>query len=143
MVRVGGLPVSQFTIDVLELAVKQRRAVTSSTMFSLAIAESSLNKRGLDKKSYDAAVVFAASMQPHLLDEWVRACYANEKPLSKDLVEIFHNIDPDGRTTESCGKAYAAGLYFGSADPNKRATQKQILVNLVTETYEILEKEKA
>lgn len=37
---------SQFTIDVLELAIKQGRAVTKSTMFSLAIAESSLNKRG-------------------------------------------------------------------------------------------------
>ena len=65
---------SQFTIDALELAVKQGRAVTKSTMLSLAIAESSLNKQRLDKKSYDAAVVFAASMQPHLLDEWVRAC---------------------------------------------------------------------
>lgn len=133
---------SQFTIDVLELAVKQGRAVTNSTMFSLAIAESSLNKRGLDKKSYDAAVVFAASIQPHLLDEWVRACYANEKPLSKDLVEGFRHIYPDCYTTQGYAKAYEAGLYFGSADPNKRVTQKQILVNLVTETYEILEKEK-
>lgn len=139
----GGVLVSQFTIDVLELAVKQGRAVTNSTMFSLAIAESSFNKRGLDKKSYEAAVVFAASMQPLLLDEWVRACYANEKPLSKDLVESFRHVYPDCYTTEGCAKAYAAGLYFGSADPNKRVTQKQILVNLVTETYEILEKEKA
>lgn len=138
----GGLPVSQFTIDVLELAVKQGRAVTKSTMFSLAIAESSLNKRELDKKSYDAAVVFAASIQPHLLDEWVRACYANEKPLSEDLVEGFRHIYPDCYTTQGYAKAYEAGLYFGSADPNKRVTQKQILVNLVAETYEILEKEK-
>lgn len=133
---------SRFTIDVLELAVKQGRAVTNSTMFSLAIAESSLNKRGPDKKSYDAAVVFAASMQPHLLDEWVRTCYANEKPLSEDLVESFRHIYPDCRTTDGYAKAYEAGLYFGSAEPNKRVTQKQILVNLVTETYEILEKEK-
>ena len=138
----GCKAMSQFTIDVLELAVKQGRAVTNSTMFSLAIAESSLNKREYDKKSYDAAVVFAASMQPHLLDEWVRACYANEKPLSKGLVESFRDIYPDCRTTEGYAKAYEAGLYFGSADPNKRVTQKQILVNLVTETYEILEKEK-
>ena len=143
MGRVGGLPVSQFTIDVLELAVKQGRAVTNSTMFSLAIAESSLNKREPDKKSYDAAVVFAASIQPHLLDEWVRACYANEKPLSKDLVESFRHIYPDSYTTEGYAEAYASGLYFGSADPNKRVTQKQILENLVAETYEILEKEKA
>lgn len=134
---------SQFTIDVLELAVKQGRAVTNSTMFSLAIAESSLNKRELDKKSYDAAVVFEASIQPHLLDEWVRACYANEKPLSEDLVERFRHVYPDCHTTEGCAKAYSAVLHFDSADPNKRATQKQILVNLVTETYEILEKEKA
>ena len=134
---------SKFTIDVLELAVKQGRAVTKSTMFSLAIAESSLNKRELDKKSYDAAVVFAASIQPHLLDEWVRACYANEKPLSKDLVESFRQICPDSYTTEGYVKAYVAGLYFGPADPNKRVTQQQILMNLVAETYEILEKEKA
>lgn len=134
---------SQFTIDVLELAVKQGRAVTNSTMFSLAIAESSLNKRELDKKSYDAAVVFAASIQPHLLDEWVRACYANEKPLSKNLVESFRHVYPDCYTTKGYAEAYASGLYFGSADPNKRVTQKQILVNLVAETYEILEKEKA
>lgn len=134
---------SQFTIDVLELAVKQGRAVTNSTMFSLAIAESSLNKRELDKKSYEAAVVFAASIQPHLLDEWVRACYANEKPLSKDLVESFRHVYPDYYTTEGYAEAYEAGLCFGSADPNKRVTQKQILMNLVAETYEILEKEKA
>lgn len=134
---------SQFTIDVLELAVKQGRAVTNSTMFSLAIAERSLNKREHDKKRYDAAVVFAASMQPHLLDEWVRACYANEKPLSEDLVEGFRHIYPDSYTTEGYAEAYASGLYFGSADPNKRVTQKQVLMNLVAETYEILEKEKA
>ena len=59
---------SQFTIDVLELAVKQGRAVTNSTMFCLAIAESALNKRAPDKKSDVAAVVFAASIQAHLLD---------------------------------------------------------------------------
>jgi len=135
--------VSQFTIDVLELAVKQGRAVTNSTMFSLAIAEGSLNKREYDKKSYDAAVVFAVSMQPHLLDEWVRACYANEKPMSKDLVESFRRLYPDCYTTQGYAEAYAAGLYFGSADPNKRAIQKQILENLLAETYEILEKEKA
>lgn len=134
---------SQFTIDVLELAVKQGRAVTNSTMFSLAIAESSLNKRGPDKKSYDAAVVFAASMQPRLLDEWVRACYANEKPLSKGHVEVFRHIYPDCYTTKGYAKAYATGLDLGFADQNKRATQKQILENLVEETYEILEKEKA
>lgn len=133
---------SQFTIDVLELAVKQGRAVTNSTMFSLAIAENSLNKREYDKKSYDAAVVFAASMQPPLLDEWVRACYANEKPLSEDLVEGFRHTYPDCCTTQGYAKAYEAGLYFGSADPNKRVIQKQVLVNLVTETYELLEKEK-
>nr|DAD67238.1 MAG TPA: hypothetical protein [Siphoviridae sp. ctXOZ1] len=34
MGRVGGVPVSQFTLDVLELAVKQGRAVTNSTMLS-------------------------------------------------------------------------------------------------------------
>lgn len=134
---------SQFTIDVLELAVKQGRAVTNSTVFSLAVAESSLNRRDLDKKSYDAAVVFAASIQPHLLDEWGRACYANEKPLSKDLVESFRHVYPDCYTTKGYAEAYASGLYFGSADPNKRVTQKQILVNLVAETYEIREKEKA
>lgn len=134
---------SQFTIDVLELAVKQGRAVTNSTMFSLAIAGSSLNKGEPDKKSYDAAVVFAASMQPHLLDEWVRACYANEKPLSKGHVEIFRHIYPDCYTTEGYAKAYAAGLGLGFTDPNKGAAQKQILENLVAETYELLEKEKA
>lgn len=137
-----GLPVSQFTIDVLELAVKQGRAVTNSTMFSLAIAESSWNKREYGKKSYDAAVVFAASMQPHLLDEWVRACYANEKPLSKGHVEIFRHSCPDSYDMEGYAKAYAAGLHLGFADPNKVVAQRQILENLVAETYEILEKEK-
>lgn len=125
----------QFTIDVLELAVKQGRVVTNSTMFSSAIAESSLNKREYVKKSYDAAVVFAASMQPHLLDEWVRACYANEKPLSRGHVEIFRHIYPDSYDTE--------GLHLGFAGPNKAATQRQILKNLVAETPVILEKEKA
>lgn len=134
---------SHFTFDVLELAIKQGRAVTNSTMFSLAIAESSLNRRETDKKSYDAAVVFAASMQPHLLDEWVRACYANEKPLSKGHVEVFRHIYPDCYTTEGYAKAYVAGLDLGFADPNKRTAQKQILENLVSETYELLEKEKA
>lgn len=133
---------SQFTIDVLELAVKQGRAVTNSTMIRLAIAERSLNKRELDKKSYDAAVVFAALTQPHLLDEWVRACYANEKPLSKGHVEIFRHIYPDSYDTEGYAKAYSAGLRLGFADPTKVATQRQILDNLVAETYRILEKEK-
>lgn len=134
---------SQFTIDVIELAIKQGRAVTNSTMFSLAIAESSLNKHEHDKKSYDAAVVFAASMQPHLLDEWVRVCYANEKPLSKGHVEIFRRIYPDCYTTESYAKAYVKCLGHGFADPAKRVTQQRILENLVSETYKLLEKEKA
>ena len=133
---------SQFTIDVLELAIKQGRAVTNSTMFSLALAESSLNKREHGKKSYNAAVVFAASMHPHLLDEWVRACYANERPLSKGHVEIFRHIYSDCYTTEGYAKAYAAGLHLGFADPNKRAAQKQILENLASETYKLLEEEK-
>lgn len=139
----GYKDMSKFTIDVLELAAKQGRAVTSSTMFSLAIAESSLNKREYVKKSYDAAVVFAASMQPHLLDEWVRACYANESPLSRGHVEIFRHIYPDSYDTEGYAKAYAAGLHLGFVDPNKVATQRQILKNLVAEAHGILEKEKA
>ena len=139
----GGAPVSQFTIDVIELATKQGRAVPNSSMFNLAVAESSLNRREHDKKSYDAAVVFAASMQPHLLDEWVRACYAKEMPLSKGHVEIFRRIYPDCYTTEGYAKAYVKGLNLGFVDPAKQATQKRILENLVSETYELLEKEKA
>lgn len=134
---------SQFTIDVLELAVKQGRAVTNSTMFSLAIAESSLNKRELDKESYDAAVVFEASKHPHLLDEWVRVCYANESSLEKDLVEVCRRIYPESYSTKAFAKAYKVALSFGFSDREKRATQKQILENLVSETYELLEKEKA
>lgn len=134
---------SQFTIDVLELAVKQGRAVTNSTMFSLAIAESSLNRRELDKKSYDAAVVFAASMQPHLLDEWVRACYANEKPLSSELVRACIEARPKGSTTEACEKIYKNFLLLSAGIGEDSWTWYQILENLVAETYEILEKEKA
>ena len=135
---------SQFTIDVLELAVKQGRAVTNSTMFSLAIAESSLNKREYDKKSYDAAVVFAASMQPHLLDEWVRACYANEKPLSLPLVMACRRRILPRRTTVDFGASYKDLLLMQSTEDLKSLqAQELILENLVAETYEILEKEKA
>lgn len=135
---------SQFTIDVLELAVKQGRAVTNSTVFSLAIAESSLNKRGLDKKSYEAAVVFAASMQPHLLDEWVRACYANEKPLSQRLVMACRRRILPRHTTVDFGASYKDLLLMQSAEDLKsQQAQERILGNLVDETYEILEKEKA
>nr|DAU00238.1 MAG TPA: hypothetical protein [Caudoviricetes sp.] len=144
MGRVGGLPVSQFTIDVLELAVKQGRAVTNSTMFSLAIAESSLNKWGPGKKSYDAAVVFAASMQPHLLDEWVRACYANEKPLSQPLVMACRRRILPRHTTADFGSSYKDLLLMQSpADHETLQIQERVLENLVAETYEILEKEKA
>lgn len=135
---------SQFTIDVLELAVKQGRAVTNSTMFSLAIAESSLNKREYDKKSYDAAVVFAASMQPHLLDEWVRACYANDKPLSLPLVMACRRRILPRHTTADFGASYKDLLLMQSTgDLKSLQDQELILENLVVETYEILEKEKA
>ena len=135
---------SQFTIDVLELAVKQGRAVTNSTMFSLAIAESSLNKREYDKKSYDAAVVFAASMQPHLLDEWVRACYANDKPLSLRLVMACRRRILPRHTTADFGASYKDLLLMQSTgDLKSLQDQELILENLVVETYEILEKEKA
>lgn len=134
---------SQFTIDVLELAVKQGRAVTNSTMFSLAIAESSLNKRGPDKKSYDAAVVFAASMQPHLLDEWVRACYANEKPLSLEVMTACRRSSPSRSSTRAYEDTYKAVLRWGLTDNRSFQIQQLILENLVAETYEILEKEKA
>lgn len=40
-------------------------------------------------------------------------------------------------------EAYVAGLGLGVADPAKRGTQQQILEDLVSETYELLEKEKA
>ena len=83
---------SQFTIDVMKLAIEQGRVVTPSTTFNLAIAESSLNKREHDKESCDAAVVFEASKHPQLLDEWVRECYANENSLEKDLVEVCRRI---------------------------------------------------
>lgn len=139
----GWLPVSQFTIDVIELAIDQGRVVTPSTTFNLAIAESSLNKREHDKESYDAAVVLEASKHPHLLDEWVRACYANENSLGKDLVEICRRIYPESYSTNAFAKAYKVALSFGFSDREKRATQKQILENLVSETYELLEKEKA
>lgn len=132
---------SQFTIDVIELAIEQGRVVTPSTTFNLAIAESSLNTRWLDKKSYDAAVVFEASKHPHLLDEWVRACYANETSLEKDLVEVCRRIYPESYSTKAFAKAYKVALSFGFSDREKRATQKQILENLVAETYEIIEKE--
>lgn len=135
---------SKFTIDVLELAVKQGRAVTNSTMFSLAIAESSLNKRGPDKKSYDAAVVFAASMQPHLLDEWVRACYANEKPLSLPLVMACRRRILPRHSTVDFEASYKDLLLMQSTEDLKSLqAQELILENLVAETYEILEKEKA
>ena len=140
----GGLPVSQFTIDVIELAIKQGRAVTNSTMFSLAIAESSLNKRGHDKKSYEAAVVFAASMQPHLLDEWVRACYANEKPLSLSLVHACRLRLQRRHTPAALEASYKDLLLMQSTvDLECLQTQELILENLVAETYELLEKEKA
>lgn len=139
----GGVPVSQFTIDVLELAIKQGRAVTKSTMFSLAIAESSLNKRGHDKKSYDAGV-FAASMQPHLLDERVRTCYANEEPLSHELVAACRRRIAPRHTTADFESSYKDLLLMqSSADPKCLQTQEIILENLVAETYELLEKEKA
>lgn len=144
MVRVGGLPVSQFTLDVLELAVKQGRAVTNSTTFSLAVAESSLNKRELDEKSYEAAVVFAASMQPHLLDEWVRVCYANEKPLSLPLVMACRRRILPRHTTADFEASYKDLLLMQSTgDLQSIQAQELILENLVAETYEILEKEKA
>lgn len=133
---------SQFTIDVLELAVKQGRAVTNSTMLSLAIAKSSLNKREYDKKSYDAAVVFAASMQPPLLDEWVRACYANRAALSNDFVEFLHRAYPERRPTSAYSSVYGAALSLQVGFSKHRAAQRQILDNLIDETYEILEKEK-
>lgn len=138
-----GVPVSQFTIDVLELAIKQGRAVTNSSMFSLAIAESFLNKPEYDKKSYDATVVLAASMLPLLLDEWVRECYANENSLEKDLVEVCRRIYPESYSTDAFAKAYKVALSFGFSDREKRAIQKQTLESLVSETYKLLEKEKA
>ena len=139
----GGLPVSQFTIDVIELAIKQGRAVTNSTMFSLAIAESSLNKRERCRKSYDAAVVFAASMQPHLLDEWVRGCYANKNPLSHALIQACRRRVLSQNSTAEYGEAYL-GVLLHSFDPLKVIQiQEIILENLVATTYELLEKEKA
>lgn len=133
---------SQFTIDVIELAIEQGRAVTNSTMFSLTIAESSLNKQGHDKKSYEAAVVFAASMQPHLLDEWVRVCYANGQPLSPELVTACRRRILPMPMTADYGEAYL-GVLLHSLDPLKVIqTQGLILENLVAETYAILEKEK-
>lgn len=134
---------SQFTIDVIELAIEQGRVVTPSTAFNLAIAESSINKRVLNKESYDAAAMFEASKHPHLLDEWVRVCYANENSLEKDLVEVCRRIYPESYSTKAFAKAYKVALSFGFSDREKRATQKQTLENLVTETYELLEKEKA
>ena len=134
---------SQFTIDVIELAIKQGRAVTNSTMFSLAIAERSLNQQGHGKKSYDAAVLFAASMQPHLLDEWVRACYANERPLSLPLVMICRRRILPRHTTADFGASYKDLLMQSTEDPKSLQAQELILENLVTETYELLEKEKA
>ena len=139
----GGVPVSQFTIDVLELAVKQGRAVTNSTVFSLAIAESSLNKQEHDKESYDAAVVFAASMQPHLLDEWVRACYANKQPLSPELVTVCRRRILPRLTTADYGEAYIDVLLHSPNSLKVIQIQELILENLVSETYELLEKEKA
>ena len=134
---------SQFTIDVLELAVKQGRAVTNSTMFSLAIAESSLNRKGLGKKSYDAAVLFAASIQPHLLDEWVRACYSNEKPLNGSVFEVSHMIEPESTETKAEAVALKEALQIGGGAVEDLQAQLAILEHLVAETYEILEKEKA
>lgn len=135
---------SQFTIDVIDLAIKQGRAVTNSTMFSLAIAEKLLNKRELDKKSYDAAVEFAASMQPPLLDEWVRVCYANERPLSQALVQACRRRITPRHTTADFEASYKDLLLMQSTgDLKGLSTQELILENLVAETYELLKKEKA
>ena len=139
----GGLPVSQFTIDVIELAIKQGRAVTNSTMFNLAIAENSLNKLEHTKESYEAAVVFAASMQPHLLDEWVRVCYANEQPLSLALVQACRRRRLPISTTDGYRKAHLGVLLCSPDPPKVIQIQELIMENLVAETYEILEKEKA